>query len=98
MLSLKTSQEIQVELAEAMVARRKALRHTRKKASEVSGVPAPTIRHFEGTGEISLRQFLMLVSIYGNLDAAENLLPRALTPSEVKKEVEAALRMRWDIA
>ena len=54
---------------------RRSRKHSRQKAGEISGVPAPTIRRFETSGEISLRQFLMLTSAYGDLAASESLLP-----------------------
>lgn len=62
-------------LAAVLRQRRRARKHSRKKAAEVSGVPAPTIRRFETTGEISLRQFLMLCARYGDLKRAEALFP-----------------------
>lgn len=66
---------MQDHLAAALRQRRRARKHSRKKAAEVSGVPAPTIRRFETTGEISLRQFLMLCAPYGDLKSAEALFP-----------------------
>ena len=38
-------------------------------------MPSPTLRRFETTGEISLRQFLMLCAAYGDMSAASTLLP-----------------------
>ncbi len=38
-------------------------------------MPSPTLRRFETTGEISLRQFLMLCAAYGDMSAASALLP-----------------------
>ena len=67
--------EIQNHLAAALRKRRRARKHSRQKAAEVSGVPSPTLRRFETTGEISLRQFLMLCAAYGDISAASALLP-----------------------
>ena len=71
----RSPREVQDHLAAALRQRRRARKHSRKKAAEVSGVPAPTIRRFETTGEISLRQFLMLCAPYGDLKSAEALFP-----------------------
>ena len=39
-------------------------------------MPESTIRRFEDTGEISLRQLLMSCDVYGNSGAAESLFSR----------------------
>ena len=41
---------------------------TRETLSQQTGIPVPTIKRYETTGEISLRQFLKLVFILGDLD------------------------------
>ena len=71
----RTSREVQDYLAAALRQRRRARKHSRQEAAKVSGVPAPTIRRFETSGEISLRQFLMLCASYGDLKQAEGLFP-----------------------
>ena len=71
----RSPREVQDHLAAALRQRRRSRKHSRQKAAEVSGVPAPTIRRFETTGEISLRQFLMLCAPYGDLERAEALFP-----------------------
>ena len=40
----------------------------RETLSQHTGIPVPTIKRYETTGEISLRQFLKLVFILGDLD------------------------------
>ena len=72
---LRSPREVQDHLAAALHKRRRACKHSRQEAAAVSGVPAPTIRRFETTGEISLRQFLMLCAPYGDLKRAEALFP-----------------------
>ena len=71
----KTPREVQDLLASRLRDLRKAKGHSRTEAHKVSGVPMATIRRFETTGEISLRQFLMLAYIYGDLKSAETVLP-----------------------
>jgi len=73
---LQTPAEAQRSLAEALRRNRKIRRHSRATAAELSGVPMTTIRRFEQTGKISLGQFLMLCSRYGQLSAAEALFPK----------------------
>lgn len=72
----QTPRQVQDYLAETMRERRRSRNHSRDKAEDISGVPMSTIRRFEQTGEISLRQFLMLVNSYGELKAAERLFPK----------------------
>ena len=62
-------------MATALRKQRKARKHSRQKAAEFSGVPSATLRRFEATGEISLRQFLMLCATYGDLTHANKLFP-----------------------
>ena len=68
-MSFYLASEIQAEMAVKARNRRRFLKYSRQKASELSGVPVPTIRKFEDTGEISLRQFFMLLQAYGDLSA-----------------------------
>ena len=68
--------EVQQSLAAAFKSRRRSRKHSRREASIRTGVPEATIRRFENTGEISLRQFLMLCHIYGDLAATDSLLPK----------------------
>lgn len=60
MLQLIDEQDTQQALAEYLKTRRKQAKLSREKLAVKSGVPAPTIKKFETTGHISLRQFLLL--------------------------------------
>lgn len=68
MLSLLSPSEIQDKLAEGMKSARKRRKESRGLAAEKTGVPSATIRRFEDTGEISIRQFLMLAEVYGKVE------------------------------
>ena len=68
--------EIQRSLSISFRTARKARKHGRREASTRSGVPEATIRRFEDTGEISLRQLLMLCDVYGNPGATDTLFPK----------------------
>lgn len=82
-----TASETQLKTALKAKKRRKWLKHSRAKASEISGVPAATIRKFEDTGEISFRQFLMLLQAYGDLSMTDKMFenPPAKTMDELIK-------------
>ena len=72
----KLPSEIQRSLSSSFKTARKTRKHGRREASIRSGVPEATIRRFEDTGEISLRQLLMLCDVYGSPKAAESLFPK----------------------
>ena len=59
-LSLTTPAEVQRQLAAALRQRRKRRGLSRAALAGLSTVPASTIKRFETTGQISLRQFLLL--------------------------------------
>ena len=58
--SLYSAAEVQQELAQWMCAMRRKQKLSRAALAERSAVPAPTLKRFEATGQISLRQFLLL--------------------------------------
>lgn len=57
---LYTPWDLQEKIRIFLLTRRKFLKKSRRALSEQTGVPAPTIRRFEQTGEISLKQFTIL--------------------------------------
>lgn len=59
-LSLYTPWDLQDAIRDFLLERRKFLKKSRRSLAEQSGIPAPTIRRFEETGEISFRQFCVL--------------------------------------
>lgn len=73
-LTLLSAADMQQELSQWLRARRKARKLSRQALAERSTVPAATIKKFELTGQISLRQFLLL---WQTLDDLKRL--RALT-------------------
>lgn len=87
MLSISSASDLSGELATSLKNKRKWLKHSRDKASELSGVPVPTLRRFEDTGEISLRQLLMLCQVYGDPSGFKNIftIPKARTIDELIK-------------
>lgn len=69
LLSLHSAYDTQLALAEAIRFKRQKYKLSRQLLAERSGVPAPTIKHFEQTGQISLRQFLQLWQMVADIDA-----------------------------
>ncbi len=52
---LKAPKDIRLEMAERMKKVRLSQNMTQKELSEKSGIPLPTLRRFEATGEVSLK-------------------------------------------
>lgn len=73
MFSLYTSHDVQLELKNFIKRQRKQQKMTVEILSSRSGVPYSTIRKFERTGNISLRQFLMLMEAIGELSSLHEL-------------------------
>ena len=74
-INLLTPGEIQSLLAKQFKMARLEHKHSRAKAAKLSGVPEATLRAFETRAQISLRQFLMLCHVYGDLAASKKLFP-----------------------
>lgn len=72
-LSLISPNEVQQKLADATRSKRKNLKLSRAALSQRSTVPASTIKKFETTGQISLRQFILLWQCVDSLDNLMNL-------------------------
>ncbi len=67
--------DVQQRLSAAFKHARLQQNHSRKTAASLTGVPESTLKVFELSGQISLRQFLMVVQIYGKLEAVWHLVP-----------------------
>lgn len=59
-MQLFDEQDVQQMLCNYLKHRRKSAKLSRQALATRCGVPAATIKHFETTGNISLRQFLLL--------------------------------------
>lgn len=70
---LNTPIDIQQKLAISVKSKRKLLKLSRKALAERSTVPETTIKKFETTAQISLRQFILLWQCIDNLDNLYNL-------------------------
>lgn len=84
LLSLLTPSEVQEQLAAAVLAKRKSRKWSRQTLAERSTVPAPTIKKFETTGQISLRQFILLWQCVDKLENLRTLIKEdEVSPSSI---------------
>jgi len=67
-LTLISPTDVQIHLAEFIKSKRKKLKLSRAGLAERSGVPASTIKKYENTYQISLRQFILLFKSVDSLD------------------------------
>lgn len=70
-LSFLSPSDMQGRLAQAVQNKRKQMKLSRQALAERSTVPVSTIKKFEISGQISLRQFILL---WQCVDSLENLL------------------------
>ncbi len=86
LLSILTPADIQEQLAAAIQNKRKAKKWSRKALAERSSVPAATIKKFETTGQVSLRQFILLWQCVGELESLAALTEEAdFMPSSIEE-------------
>ena len=83
-LALRTPRDVQTSLATAVRDRREVSGLSRAALARLSTVPPSTIKHFETTGQISLRQFLLLWHCVDRLDRIDELCrPRSPVPTSI---------------
>lgn len=87
-LSLYSAADVQLALSAWIKARRKTLKLSRQALAARSTVPAPTIKKFETTGQISLRQFLLLWQSVDDLGRLQGLTD---PPPKVPVSIEEVL-------
>jgi transcriptional regulator with XRE-family HTH domain len=90
MFSLTTPFDVQVELKAFIKASRQNLKWSVAALAQKSGVPNATIRKFESTGNISLRQFLMLYDAVGQLDDLHKLTKVTSAPKSISEVLSNA--------
>ncbi len=89
LLSLLTATDVQDRLAKSVRVRRRERGLSRGALAERSTVPASTIKRFETTGQISLRQFILL---WQSLDELQRLAALADAPEAGPRTIEEVLR------
>lgn len=90
MLSLLSPFDLQLELSRFVKTTRKAQGYSVQAFAEKTGVPNSTIRKFESTGEISLRQFLMIYAVVGKLADLQQLLQKDEKPNSIDEVLKNA--------
>ena len=88
-LSLATPADVQRQLAAAVRDRRKNRQLSRAALARLSTVPAATIKRFETSGEISLRQFILL---WRTVDDLSGLAALAAEHPAMPRSIEEVLR------
>ncbi|MDE0007555.1 MAG: helix-turn-helix domain-containing protein [Gammaproteobacteria bacterium] len=89
LLSLTTAADVQRQLAASVRQRRQDRKLSRRALAERSTVPAATIKRFETTGQVSLRQFVLLWQCVGDLDQLASMAePRAAPPQTIDEVLE----------
>jgi hypothetical protein len=72
-LALLSAADVQQSLCDWLRSQRNTLKLSRQALAQHSTVPASTIKKFETTGQISLRQFLLLWQSVDDLSRLQNL-------------------------
>ncbi|MFT4806758.1 MAG: transcriptional regulator with XRE-family HTH domain [Paraglaciecola sp.] len=90
MLSLLSPFDVQLELSQFVKEIRKNKGFSVKSFSKKTGVPDSTIRKFEKTGEISLRQFLMIYGDIGKLADIQQLTKKSDVPNSLDEVIKNA--------
>ena len=88
-----TSSDIQMEIARYLRSLRRAQKLSRDALAERSTVPAPTIKRFELTGEISFRQLCLLWETLDDLGRLKALCDVETMPKSIE-EVLADAKVR----
>lgn len=89
MLELHTPYDLQLELSQFIRKMRKQKKLSVKALVDKSGVPDSTIRKFEATGEISLRQFLMLYAAVSQLKKIKVLMESEESPNSIDEVLKS---------
>lgn len=86
LLSLLTSNDIQEQFADTIKRKRKEQKLSRQALADKSTVPASTIKKFETTSQISLRQFILLWQSLDSLDKLAELCKETpKTPTSIEE-------------
>jgi len=91
-LSLLSTADVQTNMCQWLKAQRKAANLSREKLAQLSTVPASTIKKFENTSQISLRQFLQLWQSLDELARLNNLTKQSLQIAKAPQSIEEVLR------
>jgi len=91
-LSLLSASDVQSSLCEWLISQRKNSKLSRERLAQRSTVPVSTIKKFETTGQISLRQFLLLWQSVDELKRLNNLSKIELQVKTVPLSIDEVLK------
>lgn len=90
LLTLLSVDDVQQNLANFIKFKRKQRRLSRQALYLISTVPASTIKKFETTGQISLRQFLLL---WQSIDDLEKVNKITVKSNPIPKSIDEVLKV-----
>ena len=90
LLTLLSVDDVQHNLATFLKSKRKQKRLSRQALYLISTVPASTIKKFETTGQISLRQFLLL---WQSIDDLERVNKITVKSNSIPKSIDEVLKV-----
>jgi len=85
MIELMTPKERLEKIKEAIKSHRIAMNYTQKELAQKSGIPLPTYKRFEQTGEVQLSSFLNILYVLGLNDWIKTLMTPYFNPFDDKK-------------
>ena len=91
-LSLLSTTDVQESLCQWITSQRKASKLSREKLAQRSTVPASTIKKFETTGQISLRQFLLLWQSVDELKRLNDLTRKSTQANKTPLSINEVLK------
>ncbi|MBT5826493.1 MAG: transcriptional regulator [Gammaproteobacteria bacterium] len=91
-LSLLSASDVQSSLCKWLISQRKISKLSREKLAQRSTVPVSTIKKFETTGQISLRQFLLLWQSVDELKRLNDLSKIELQVKTVPLSIDEVLK------
>ncbi len=91
-LSLLSSTDVQTSMQSWLIKQRKSKKLSRSKLSEISTVPPSTIKKFEITGQISLRQFILLWQSLDDLERLQGLTKKQTQDEPHPKSIKEVLK------
>jgi len=92
MIELMTPKERLEKIKEAVKSHRIAMNYTQKELGQKSGIPLPTYKRFEQTGEIQLSSFLNILYVLGLNDWIKTLMTPYFDPFDDKKTNKKRVR------
>jgi len=89
--AFKTPADLRICIVKNMRARRKALKLSIKRLSEISGVSYGSMKRFESTGEISLTSLLKIAVVLECTDEFEQLFAAKEQPHSIQEIIDGKL-------